>query len=156
MGRSDGAWVEVSKRNEFRLLQLYKSGVFKNYKYFLLVTNDTEFERKSFVSDIIELFEHYPKIGLLSPCSEIWGEVELIPDNSLKCFWYIHNTAYFLRRELIEDIMENSEPTYLNFLFDGSNFRGYGADTEIITKGYINDWASAITNRVWVKEMSHI
>ena len=50
----------------FGLLQLYKSGVFKNYKYFLLVANDTEFEEKSFVSDIIELFEQYPKSAIIT------------------------------------------------------------------------------------------
>ena len=37
-------------------------------------------------------------------------------------------------------------------LYDGSNFRGYGAETELIAKGYANDWATAITTAVWSEE----
>jgi len=45
----------------------------------------------------------------------------------------------------------------MNFLFDGSNFRGYGSESEIIAKGYINDWASGITSNVWIdKDTSHL
>ncbi len=40
----------------------------------------------------------------------------------------------------------------MNFLFDGENFRGYGSEHELIAKGYINDWAAAITNEVWSSE----
>ena len=36
----------------------------------------------------------------------------------------------------------------MNFLFDGNNFRGYGLEHEIVAKGYINNWASAITKKV--------
>ena len=40
----------------------------------------------------------------------------------------------------------------MNFFFDGSNFRGYGTESELIAKGYANDWAAAITNRAWAEE----
>ncbi|MDP8218383.1 MAG: hypothetical protein P9M03_06635, partial [Candidatus Theseobacter exili] len=39
-----------------------------------------------------------------------------------------------------------------NFLFDGSNFRGYGSESELIAKAYANDWAAAITSEVWAEE----
>ena len=29
------------------------------------------------------------------------------------------------RREFIDDVREKYEPNYMNFLFDGTNFRGY-------------------------------
>ena len=40
----------------------------------------------------------------------------------------------------------------MNLLFDGDNFRGFGSEEELIAKGYINDWASAITNKVYAEE----
>ena len=40
----------------------------------------------------------------------------------------------------------------MNFLFDGENFRGYGSESEMIAKGYANDWAAAITSKVWAEE----
>jgi hypothetical protein len=43
-------------------------------------------------------------------------------------------------------------PDYMNFVFDGSNFRGYGSETELIAKAYANDWAAAITAEVWASE----
>jgi hypothetical protein len=40
----------------------------------------------------------------------------------------------------------------MSFLFDGSNFRGYFAESELIAKAYANDWAAAITTEVWASE----
>ena len=40
----------------------------------------------------------------------------------------------------------------MNFLFDGDNFRGYLSESEIIAKAYVNDWAAAITNKVFAEE----
>ena len=39
----------------------------------------------------------------------------------------------------------------MNFLFDGSNFRGYCSKHEIIAR-HTNDWAAAITRLVWADE----
>jgi len=40
----------------------------------------------------------------------------------------------------------------LDFLFDGNNFRGYLFESEIIAKSYANDWAAAITTKVFAEE----
>ncbi len=40
----------------------------------------------------------------------------------------------------------------MDFLFDGTNFRGYGSEHELIAKAYANDWAAAITSHVWAAE----
>jgi hypothetical protein len=40
----------------------------------------------------------------------------------------------------------------MNFLFDGTNFRGYGSESELIAKAYANDWAAAITTQVLAYE----
>ena len=39
-----------------------------------------------------------------------------------------------------ESISNENEPDAMNFLFDGSNFRGYGSENELIAKAYANDW----------------
>ena len=89
------------------------------------------------------------KLGIISPCSEDWAEKGLIGIDSLKYFWYIHNNAYFLRKDLVEQLLNSTNPSYMDFLFDGENFRGYLCETEIIAKAYANDWAAAITTKVF-------
>ena len=48
--------------------------------------------------------------------------------------------------------METEQPDYLNFVFDGSNFRGYLSESELIAKAYANDWTAAITSKVLAEE----
>jgi hypothetical protein len=136
----------------YALSQLLKEGRFDQYDAFFLLTNDTEFGEEPILPPLLEVLSEHPRVGLLSPCSRSWGERLLLKELDTRYFWYIHNTAYLLRREFIESIMEIEEPNYMNFLFDGNNFRGYGAESELIAKGYANDWAAAITTRVWAAE----
>jgi len=67
-------------------------------------------------------------------------------------FWYVHNNAYMIRREMIEDLMIKNPKSPEQFLFDGSNFRGFLTDLEIIMKGYLNSWASGITSICYATE----
>ena len=67
-------------------------------------------------------------------------------------FWFVHNTAVFLRKEFVLDVMNIQKPGYLNFLYDGNNFRGYGTESELIAKGYSNYWATAITSELMISE----
>lgn len=136
----------------YALSQLFNEGRFDHYEAFFFLTNDTEFGEEPILAPLLEILSEHPKVGLLSPCSRRWGEKLLLQERDTRYFWYIHNTAYLLRREFIESIMETETPNYMNFLFDGNNFRGYGAESELIAKGYANDWAAAITNRAWAEE----
>ena len=136
----------------FALSQLFNEGRFNHYDAFFLLTNDTEFGEEPILAPLLEVLSEHPRVGLLSPCSRSWGERLLLKERDTRYFWYILNTAYLLRREFIKSIMEMETPNYMNFLFDGSNFRGYGTESELIAKGYANDWAAAITNRAWAEE----
>lgn len=136
----------------YALSSLWKEGVFDNYDAFFLLTNDTELEKKSSLSSLLHIMDKNPTIGILSPCGKSWGERLLLEKNSLKFFWYIHNSAYFLRREFIESVFNVKKPFTLNFLFDGNNFRGYQTESELVAKAYINDWSAAITSEVLVSE----
>ena len=136
----------------FGLSQLVKEDKFKNYEAFFLLTNDSELEEKPVIATLVDILERCPKIGILSPCSKRWGERLLLQKKSTMFFWHIHNTAYLLRRGFVESIMEREDPNHMNMLFDGNNFRGYGADYELIAKAYLNDWGAAITSEAWVEE----
>jgi len=136
----------------YALSQLIKENKFNNYSSFFLLTNDTEFDEQPIIAPLLEIFSKHNRVGLLSPCSKHWGEKLLLKGAHTRYFWYIHNTAYILRKEFIESIMTTENPDYMNCLFDGNNFRGYGAESELIVKGYANDWASAITDLVWAEE----
>lgn len=136
----------------YGLSRLVAENKFKNYDAFFLLTNDTEFGKESVLGPLLEVLDEHPRVGILSPCSRNWGERLLLKTQPTKYFWYIHNTAYLLRRQFVEDVMERENPGHMNCLFDGTNFRGYGGESELIAKGYANDWAAAITARAWAEE----
>lgn len=136
----------------FGLSQLWKEGKFKNYKAFFLITNDTELEQLPTVAPLMKIMDEHPRLGILSPCSERWGEKLLLEKEPTKYFWFIHNNSFLLRGKFIESICNVKKPDYMNFLFDGGNFRGYLSESELIAKAYANDWAAAITATVWAGE----
>lgn len=144
--------LRYSRGMNYGLSQLWKEDKFKNYDAFFLLTNDTEFINGETLTPLMQILDQNSSIGILSPCSKSWGEKLLLEHQSTKFFWFIHNTAYLLRREFIESICNIEQPDYLNFLFDGTNFRGFGSESELIAKAYANDWAAAITTEVWVEE----
>jgi hypothetical protein len=144
--------MRYSRGMNFGLNQLYQDGTFKNYEAFFLLTNDTELQDASSLKPLMNIFEEHPRVGILSPCSKQWGESLLLQKETTKYFWFIHNNAYLLRREFVESVCERKDPGTMNFLFDGDNFRGYGSESELIAKGYANDWAAAITSEVWAEE----
>jgi hypothetical protein len=136
----------------FGLAMLLREGKFDQYDAFFLLTNDTEFKAKPTLAPLISILNEHPRVGVLSPCSERWGERLLLKTEKTKYFWFIHNNAYLLRREFVESICDKAQPDMMNFLFDGTNFRGYGSEHELIAKAYANDWAAAITSEVWASE----
>lgn len=136
----------------FGLVQLLKEGKFDQYNAFFLLTNDTEFKAGPTLSPLVGILNKHPRVGILSPCSEKWGERLLLQYETTKYFWFIHNNAYLIRREFIESICDKDQPEVMDFLFDGTNFRGYGSEHELIAKAYANDWAAAITSQVWAAE----
>ncbi len=145
--------MRYSRGMNYGLLQLWNSNDWKKYGSFFLITNDTKFPNdQRTVKTLQELLIDNPRVGLISPCSERWGEKNLIGPNSFKYFWFIHNNAYFLRKELVEQLINMENPLYMDFLFDGDNFRGYLSESEIIAKTYVNDWAAAITTKVFAEE----
>ena len=142
--------LRYSRGMNYGLLQLWNSGNWKKYDSFFLITNDTKFpNNQNTISTLQKLMIENLKLGIISPCSEKWAEKHLIGVNSLKYFWFIHNNAYFLRKELVEQLINTDNPSYMDFLFDGDNFRGYLVESELIAKAYANDWAAAITTKVF-------
>jgi GT2 family glycosyltransferase len=145
--------MRYSRGMNYALLQLWNGNDWEKYDSFFLITNDTKFPKnKNTIKTLQKIQIEYPKVGILSPCSKRWGEKDLIGPDSLKYFWFIHNNAYFLRKELVEKLMNSINPTYMDFLFDGDNFRGYLSESELIAKAYANDWAAAITTKVFSEE----
>ena len=145
--------MRYSRGMNFGLMQLWKEGNWDKYNSFFLITNDTKFPKnQKTIATLQEIQTQYPKVGILSPCSKKWGERDLIGPDSLKYFWFIHNNAYFFRKELVEQIMNVDNPSHMNFLFDGDNFRGYLSESEVIAKSYANNWAAAITTMVFSEE----
>jgi hypothetical protein len=144
--------LRYSRGMNFGISELWREGRFGNYDAFFLLTNDTELSEKPTLAPLMAVLDGHPKVGILSPCSKRWGERLLLQKEPIKYFWFIHNNAYLLRRQFIESVMETERPDAMNCVFDGSNFRGFGSESELIAKAYANDWAAAITSSVWAGE----
>jgi hypothetical protein len=144
--------LRYSRGMNYGLSQMWKEGKFTHYDAFFLLTNDTELMDMSTLTPLMAILDQHSHVGILSPCSERWGERLLLTQETTKYFWFIHNNAYLLRRDFIETICNEDQPDYMHFLFDGTNFRGYGFESELIVKAYVNDWAAAITKEVWAEE----
>lgn len=148
--RSNG--LRYSRGMNYGLSQLWLEKKFDNYDAFFLLTNDVEFCQENTLEILIEELDKHPQLGILSPCSPRWGEKMLLDQMKTKYFWFIHNNAYLLRKDFIYSVANFDEINYMKFLFDGDNFRGYGAESELIAKGYANDWAAAITTMAFARE----
>lgn len=144
--------LRYSRGMNYGLLQLWKEKKWEQYDFFFLITNDTELSRAQTLAPMNKLLTEHQRVGILSPCSMRWGERLLLKETAIKYFWFIHNNAFLLRRNFIESIMEIEKPNYFNFLFDGSNFRGCFSESELIAKAYANNWAAAVTSKVFAEE----
>jgi hypothetical protein len=144
--------LRFSRGMNYGLSQLWYEKKFNIYDAFFLITNDTLLSEGPTISKLINIIDNHPRVGILSPCGFNWGERFLLKENCTKYFWFVHNNALMLRRELIQNIMNYDEPNFMNFIFDGNNFRGYGSESELVAKAYANDWATAITTNIFVGE----
>ena len=145
--------LRYARGMNYGLSNLWKEGKFKDYDAFFLLTNDTELYNKPTIKILLSVLESHPKVGILSPCSQRWGEKLLLQGEvKTKYFWFIHNSSYLLRRSFLEEIIDTENPDHMNFLFDGTNFRGYCSESELIAKAYSNYWAAAITSEAFSNE----
>lgn len=141
----------------YGLRKLYDENKFYNYDAFILLSNDTLFKNYNITKKLTKILNKHKRIGLLSPCAKDWGEYKIIDNfEKIKYFWFIHSPVYVFRRSFIDDIKNTSKPGFKNFLFDGSNFRGFGLESEIIMKAYSNDWAAAITKDIIFEENENL
>lgn len=133
------------------LLELVRRGTLRDYDFIFMVRATVELDGPV-VSRLLDQLEEHPRVGIISPCGQAWEEQELIGPGSLKYVWHINHYAWMVRRELVELLMDHESPSVESLLFDGTNFRSYGTDTELIVKGYINEYATALTTAVFLQE----
>ena len=143
--------LRYNRGMNYALLNMYKEKKWDEYDAFFLITNDTELSLQKTIEPLMSIMDANKNLGILSPCSVVWGEKLLLKKENTKYFWFIHNNAYLMRRKFIESIMEKNNPNFTNFVFDGTNFRGYLSESELIAKAYLNDWAAAITSEVYAE-----
>lgn len=139
----------------YALSQLQRSGRFNDYEHFFLVCNDISFD-DALVPILLSEMEQHPRVGILSPCAFNWAERELIGPEQTRYVSHGNHIAWMVRRSYAETIMERHKADYMNFLYDGTNFRGYYADQELIIKAYVNDYAAAITTKCTFHERTEL
>jgi hypothetical protein len=131
--------------------ELIRAGRLHEYDYLFLVRATVHLDGPV-VSRLLDQMEAHPRVGILSPCGETWPERDLIGPDSLRYVWHINHHAWMLRRSFVDRIIDHHGTSDESLLFDGSNFRSYGTDTELIIKGYINDYATALSTACSLSE----
>ncbi len=135
----------------YAISQFIKEGLFEKYDYYFFVCNDVEFD-KDILSPLYGELSAHPKVGIISPCSDNWGELKLLGKDKTKYVWHVNHLAWLVKREFIETIVDITDIDYMNGLYDGTNFRGYFSDIELVVKGYVNEWATALTTKAIIHE----
>ncbi len=82
----------------YALKKLYLEKRFYKYKYFFLISNDTELEKKRTIKTLKSIAKKYKKIGMVVPCSKKWGEKKLLKKNKEKFVWYVDGNAFFFKK----------------------------------------------------------
>ena len=70
----------------------------------------------------------------------------------MRLFWFVNHIAWLVRGDFMTQVKNIEEPTYLNYLYDGTNFRGYDTDIELVAKAYANGYAAGISKRTAFRE----
>ena len=128
----------------------------QKYEFILMVTGDTKLPDEPYVYKLVEEMDAHKRMGVITPISPDWGgRVTKFRDKN-STFAYgrqIPHICWMFRKECIDSIVEGIKPNvYGQYLYDGENFRCYGADTEIMMKMYQKDWFFAITSKTSMQE----
>jgi hypothetical protein len=135
----------------FGLGNLFSAGRLDEFEFIFLVCNDVEF-LGPVIGPLIGEMDRHPKLGILSPCEQDWGEQKIMGNRDTVYVWHINHIAWLYRTSMVKQIMNAIEPFDLNFLYDGTNFRGYLSDIELVVKAYANDFAAGLTRVVHFRE----
>jgi len=135
----------------FGLLELKK--LQREYDYIVLAMGDTVLYDEPTIEVMVNLMDKNERMGILAPISP-FHDVDSQPNFSLNgkgiiSHWLMPHVFWMFRREYLDEVVkENADNTYMGYFYDGTNFRGYDADTELILKAYQNNWFFGITNKV--------
>ena len=135
----------------YGLLELEK---IQRYDFCLMVCGDTSFFEEPVISILLEEMTKWPKLGIISPISTSPNspESKLIPRNSTKFVWLVAHICWLFRSSFLDLIKTQNNPSYMDYFYDGENYRGYDIDTEVGIKAYINDYALAVTSKARIIE----
>lgn len=144
--------LRVARGFNYGMSQL-QIGLNKNYKYYFLLTGDVILDQdKNDLKDMMKVFENIPEVGIVSALSPNWGADLKREDRDVYFVHLVPHVAFMIRHEFFETVKNLKEPHYMNYFYDGSNFRSYDVDTELVLKGYCSGYATAITSKVLMWE----
>tara|TARA_Y100001963_G_scaffold160229_1_gene269247 strand:+ start:3794 stop:4624 length:831 start_codon:yes stop_codon:yes gene_type:complete len=127
-----------------------------DYDFIMMATGDTQLPEEPSVEIMLEEMEVHKKMGILAPVTWNWNtRISSFRDKQITKAMGIQlpHICWLFRKECIEDITKGTSPSiYDEFLYDGTNFRCYGADTEIMMKAYRSDWFFGVTSKTTHKE----
>ena len=132
----------------FGLIELEK--IKKKYEFIILSFGDAVLFDEPTVDILLNEMYLYPKMGIISPTCPKWGDDVNGTFNGREttAHWLTPHVFWMFRTEYIKQVInQNNDSTLTSHFYDGTNFRGYDTDTEIILRAYQNDWFYAVTKK---------
>tara|TARA_Y100000310_G_C20594794_1_gene769935 strand:+ start:480 stop:1376 length:897 start_codon:yes stop_codon:yes gene_type:complete len=142
-------WPDV-RENGLRWARGFNYGILEaqkiqDYEFYMLMNGDVELFEENTVAVLLEQMDKHSKLGIVSANAPMWGQDVKGPlkGKDFISHWQITIDCWLVRKTFIDDVSKDFEETsYIQYLFDGTNFRGAFTDDEVLMRGYNKDWFS--------------
>ena len=131
----------------FGLSELHKK--YGQYEYYFMLMGDSKFDEEVKIQKLVDILDGDGRIGILSPWSPQWKGS--ISRGEKVVHYLVPHVSWMIRDEFVQQIIDETDPL-MNYFYDGSNFRGYDADTELIYKCYQSGYCTVVTDSVVFRE----
>tara|TARA_Y100000310_G_scaffold345090_1_gene461725 strand:+ start:2968 stop:3798 length:831 start_codon:yes stop_codon:yes gene_type:complete len=150
-------WEDVTKNGlrtgrgfNYGLLELNKLS--KDYEFICMIVGDAQLYDEPTIEIMLEEMLKFPRMSILSPMESPHG-LEFNKLHGTKAYNHFPHVAWMVRSDFIKEVSEEyPEHSYMQYFYDGTNFRVYDADTELILKSYQKNWFTAITRKCTMSE----
>lgn len=147
----------------FGLLELHKleKVLEKEYDYIVLAMGDTTLYDEHTIEVMVQQMDKHERMAILAPHLP-YHDVNSQPDfanneDRLIAHTLMPHVFWMFRKEYMNDVInDNNDGTFMGYFYDGTNFRGYDTDTELILKAYQGDWFFGVTDLVKHYEISDL
>ena len=146
--------LRTARGFNYGLLELKKLS--KKYEFICMIVGDAQLHDEPTIEIMSKEMLKFPRMSILSPMSSPHG-LEFNNLYGTKAHNHFAHIVWMVRSDFINEVSQDyEEHSYMQYFYDGTNFRVYDADTELILKSYQRNWFTAITRKCTMSERSNL